>query len=135
PGRIPPISFVPHHRAHAASGFFTSGFEEAAIVIVDGSGETESTTIWHGKGLDVRRLEKIGFPNSLGEFYAAFTEFCGFETYSQEGKLMGLAAYGGPNPEIAARMAKVFRVGKETYDVDARYTIDGPHSFGYAFSD
>jgi len=135
PGRIPPIAYVPHHRAHAASVFYSSGFEEAAIVIVDGSGETESTTIWHGRGLDIKRLEKISFPNSLGEFYAAFTEFCGFETYSQEGKLMGLAAYGGPDPEIQALMSKVFRVGAESYQVDARYTIDGPHSWGYAFSD
>ncbi len=135
PGRIPKVSYVPHHRAHAASVFFSSGWEEAAIVIVDGSGETESTTIWHGRGLDIKRLDKISFPNSLGEFYAAFTEFCGFETYSQEGKLMGLAAYGGPDPEIEQLMAQVFRVMPEGYQVNSRYTIDGPHSWGYAFSD
>ncbi|MBL8863785.1 MAG: carbamoyltransferase [Planctomycetes bacterium] len=135
PGRIPKVAYVPHHRAHAASAFFTSGWDEAAILIVDGSGETESTTIWDGRGLDIRRLEKISFPNSLGEFYAAFTEFCGFDIYSQEGKLMGLAAYGGPDPALEQLFARVFRVEPEGYRVDPRYTIDGPHSFGYAFSD
>jgi carbamoyltransferase len=135
PGKIPKIAYVPHHRAHAASVFYSSGWEEAAIVIIDGSGETESTTIWHGRGLSIERREKISFPNSLGEFYAAFTEFCGFDIYSQEGKLMGLAAYGGPDPEIAKLMQNVFRVGTESYQVNARYTIDGPHSYGYAFSD
>jgi carbamoyltransferase len=135
PGRIPRITYVPHHRAHAASAFLTSGWDEAAIVIIDGSGETESTTIWRGRGLAIERLEKISFPNSLGEFYAAFTEFCGFDIYSQEGKLMGLAAYGGPNAEVAEKLARVFRVEREGYRVDSRYTIDGPHSYGYAFSD
>jgi carbamoyltransferase len=135
PGRIPKVAYVPHHRAHAASVFYSSGWDEAAILIVDGSGETESTTIWDGRGLDIRRLEKISFPNSLGEFYAAFTEFCGFDIYSQEGKLMGLAAYGGPDPALQKLFDQVFRVGDESYQVNSRYTIDGPHSFGYAFSD
>lgn len=135
PGRIPKIAFVPHHRAHAASAFYSSGWEEAAIVIIDGMGETESTTIWHGRGLGIKRLDKVGFPNSLGEFYAAFTEFCGFDIYSQEGKLMGLAAYGGPNAEVAAKMARMFRVTSEGYQVDSRYTVDGPHSWGQSFSD
>jgi carbamoyltransferase len=112
PGRLPKITHVPHHLAHAAS-----------------------TTLWHGRDLSITPIEKIKFPNSLGEFYAAFTEFCGFEIYNQEGKLMGLAAYGGPDDDVSRRMADVIEVGRESYRVNPKYTIHGPHSFGYTFSD
>ena len=135
PGRLPPVAFVPHHEAHAASGFYTSGFDEAAVLVVDGMGETESSTLWHGRGLGLERLETIDFPNSLGEFYAAFTEYCGFKTYQQEGKLMGLAAYGGPDPDITTRMDRVLRVGDGSYELDPRYTVWGAHGHGASFSD
>jgi len=134
-GRIPKIVHVPHHRAHAASAFYASGMDEAAIVIIDGLGETESTSIWHGRGLELESLEKVAFPNSLGEFYAAFTEFCGFDIYSQEGKLMGLAAYGGPDDELSQRMERVIEIAPERYRVNPRYTIHGAHSHGVTFSD
>ena len=134
-GPLPPVRFVPHHQAHAASAFYTSGFDEAAVVIVDGMGETESTTIWHGHGKSLKRLATIKFPNSLGEFYAAFTELCGFKTYQQEGKLMGLAAYGGPDARIDEQMRQVIRIGREHYQVAPKYTIHGPHSYGVSFSD
>ena len=135
PGRLPKITHVPHHLAHAASAFYPSGMDEATIVIIDGVGETESTTLWHGRDLSITPIEKIKFPNSLGEFYAAFTEFCGFEIYNQEAKLMGLAAYGGPNEDVSRCMEDVIEVGRESYRVNPKYTIHGPHSFGYTFSD
>jgi carbamoyltransferase len=135
PGRLPPIVHVPHHLAHAASAFYTSGFDEATVVIVDGVGETESTSIWRGRGMALERIEQIDFPNSLGEFYAAITEFCGFKVYQQEGKLMGLAAYGGPDDDITRKMQRVLQVRPEGYQVVPDFTIDGVHTHGISFSD
>lgn len=134
-GRLPPIEHVPHHLAHAASAFFTSGLDEAAVVIVDGVGETESTSIWRARGTALERIEDVAFPNSLGEFYAAITEFCGFKVYQQEGKLMGLAAYGGPDDEITRKMQQVLQIRPEGYRVSADHTINGMHTHGICFSD
>jgi carbamoyltransferase len=134
-GKLPKIVFVPHHLAHAASVFYSSGMDKATIVIADGLGDTYSTTIWKGEGLSLKKLQHISFPNSLGEFYAAFTEFCGFKTYEQEGKLMGLAAYGHEDEEIYEKMKKVIQIEHEKYNVSAKYTINGSHSYGVSFSD
>lgn len=135
PGPVPKVVFVPHHLAHAASAFFTSGMEEAAVVIVDGMGERDSTTIWHGRGTELKLLYRVGFPNSLGEFYAAFTEHAGFKTYQQEGKLMGLAAYGETDPALEALMDQVLRVEHEGYRVNPAYTVSGAHNIGASYSD
>lgn len=134
-GNLPKIVFVPHHLAHAASVFFSSGMDKATIVIADGLGDTYSTTIWKGEGLSLKKLYHISFPNSLGEFYAAFTEFCGFKTYEEEGKLMGLAAYGHEDKEIYEKMKKIIQIEHEKYNVCAKYTINGSHSYGVSFSD
>ena len=91
-----PILFTEHHQAHAASAFFPSPFEEAAILTVDGVGEWATTTIGVGKGNDVTMLEELHFPHSLGLLYSAFTAYCGFRINSGEYKLMGLAPYGEP---------------------------------------
>jgi carbamoyltransferase len=124
---------VSHHQAHAAS-FFCSGMDDAVIVVVDGMGERECTSIWDGQGRSLRRLETIDFPNSLGEFYAAFTEWCGFKVYQQEGKLMGLAAYGGPDPGVRRQMDHVIHVEPERYRVDPAYTVGGRHDYGASLS-
>lgn len=134
-GKLPRVVFVPHHLAHAASVFFSSGMDKATIVIADGLGETDSTTIWKGEGLSLKKLAQISFPNSLGEFYAAFTEFCGFKTYQQEGKLMGLAAIGHEDREIFEKMKKTITIDHEKYDISTKYTINGAHSYGISFSD
>jgi carbamoyltransferase len=91
-----PILFTEHHQAHAASAFFPSPFEEAAILTVDGVGEWATTTIGLGKGNEVTMLEELRFPHSLGLLYSAFTAYCGFRINSGEYKLMGLAPYGEP---------------------------------------
>jgi carbamoyltransferase len=91
-----PILFTEHHQAHAASAFFPSPFEEAAILTVDGVGEWATTTIGTGKGNEVTMLEELHFPHSLGLLYSAFTAYCGFRINSGEYKLMGLAPYGEP---------------------------------------
>src|SRR5690242_7977793 len=90
------IVFTGHHESHAASAFFPSPYEEAAILTVDGVGEWETATIGHGKGNRMELLKSLHFPHSLGLLYSAFTYFTGFKVNSGEYKLMGLAPYGEP---------------------------------------
>ncbi|CTP93224.1 putative protein sll1178 [Xanthomonas translucens pv. poae] len=90
------IELIPHHLSHAASAFYPSPFEEAAILCVDGVGEWATTSAWRGKGGEISPLWEIRFPHSLGLLYSAFTWFCGFKVDSGEYKLMGLAPYGKP---------------------------------------
>jgi carbamoyltransferase len=90
------IAFTSHHEAHAASAFFPSPFDEAAIVTMDGVGEWETGTIGIGRGKRIELLRASHFPHSLGLLYSAFTHFCGFRVNSGEYKLMGLAPYGEP---------------------------------------
>jgi carbamoyltransferase len=91
-----PILFTEHHQAHAASAFFPSPFESAAILTVDGVGEWATTTIGVGRANEVTLLKELRFPHSLGLLYSAFTAYCGFRINSGEYKLMGLAPYGEP---------------------------------------
>lgn len=90
------IIFPEHHESHAASAFFPSPFEEAAIITADGVGEWATTSIGVGKGNDVELLYEIDFPHSLGLLYSAFTYYTGFKVNSGEYKVMGLAPYGEP---------------------------------------
>jgi carbamoyltransferase len=91
-----PIAFTSHHESHAASAFFPSPFEEAAILTLDGVGEWTTTAIGVGSGNKIRLTREIRFPHSLGLLYSAFTYYCGFKVNSGEYKLMGLAPYGKP---------------------------------------
>lgn len=90
------LYFPEHHESHAASAFFPSPFEEAAVVTLDGVGEWATTTIGVGEGSRIKLLREIRFPHSLGLLYSAFTYFAGFRVNSGEYKLMGLAPYGEP---------------------------------------
>jgi carbamoyltransferase len=90
------IVFPEHHESHAASAFFPSPFEEAAILTVDGVGEWATATWGVGKGNQIHLTSELRFPHSLGMLYSAFTYFCGFKVNSGEYKLMGLAPYGQP---------------------------------------
>jgi carbamoyltransferase len=92
--------FVDHHLAHALSAYSYSGFDDAAVVVIDGRGAWEATSIWHGRNGRLDPVFTINFPNSLGLFYATFTEFLGFVPYSDEWKVMGLAPYGKPGVEL-----------------------------------
>jgi len=98
-GRIPKLYFPEHHLSHAASAFYPSPFEDAAIVTLDGVGEWGTLTICHGKGNKIKVLKELDFPHSIGLFYTAFTYYCGFKVNSGEYKLMGLAPYGNKNSE------------------------------------
>jgi carbamoyltransferase len=91
-----PISYVGHHLAHACGGFFTSSFEEAAVVVADGVGEFDSLTVWHARGRSLRRVFRVRYPHSLGLLYSAFTRRTGFKPNEEEFIMMGLAAYGTP---------------------------------------
>jgi len=88
--------FYSHHRSHAASAFFASPFDEAAVLCLDGVGEWATTTAWTGKDNRLDQLWEIRFPHSLGLLYSAFTYYTGFKVNSGEYKLMGLAPYGRP---------------------------------------
>ncbi len=90
------IVFCQHHQSHAASAFFPSPFDEAAILTIDGVGEWATATMGSGHGNRIRLSDEIRFPHSLGLLYSAFTSYCGFRVNSGEAKLMGLAPYGEP---------------------------------------
>ncbi len=88
--------FMAHHEAHALSAFAYSGFEDAAVLVLDGRGAWEATSLWRGRNGRLEHLWTIPWPNSLGLFYAQFTYYLGFTPYSDEWKVMGLAPYGEP---------------------------------------
>lgn len=96
------MRFVDHHFAHAISAYGFSGFDEAAVVVMDGRGAWEATTIWHGRGGRLGHVLTIPFPDSVGYFYSEFTEFLGFQRNSDEWKVMGLAPYGKPGVDLSA---------------------------------
>jgi carbamoyltransferase len=91
-----PLLFPEHHLSHAASAYYPSPFNEAAILTIDGVGEWATTTICHGKANQITILKELHFPHSVGLLYSAFTYYLGFKVNSGEYKLMGLAPYGNP---------------------------------------
>jgi carbamoyltransferase len=91
-----PVHKVEHHRAHLASAFFASPFDDAAVLSVDAFGDFTSTMWGVGRGRSLEVLGQIGYPHSLGTFYTAVTQWLGFPKYGDEGKVMGLAPYGQP---------------------------------------
>ena len=90
------VHAVEHHRAHCASAFFVSGFEEAACASIDGFGDFVSTMRAAGKGNRIDVVDRVEFPHSIGAFYTTLSQFIGFRKYGDEGKVMGLAPYGEP---------------------------------------
>ena len=118
-----PILFTEHHVAHAASAFYPSPFDRAAILTVDGVGEWATTTISHGSENRIGMLRELHFPHSLGLLYSAFTAYSGFRINSGEYKLMGLAPYGEPRfaSEIFENMIDLkpdgsFRLNMDYFD-------------------
>ena len=93
---IPNLLFSAHHHSHAASAFFPSPYQRAAVLCIDGVGEWATTSAWLGEGNSLKALWQIDFPHSLGLLYSAFTHYIGFKVNSGEYKLMGLAPYGEP---------------------------------------
>ena len=119
-----PVMFTEHHASHAASAFYPSPFEEAAILTLDGVGEWATTTIGHGSGDRIELLRSLDYPHSLGLLYSAITYFCGFKVNSGEYKLMGLAPYGEPVYADLIRERLVHVCDDGSYRLDMSY-------FGY----
>ncbi len=119
---VPPakILFSEHHLSHAASAFFCSPFEEAAILTVDGVGEWTTASLGIGRGTDIRLLKEIRFPHSLGLFYSAFTAFLGFEVNEGEYKVMGMAPFG--TPRYVDKVMKLIRLSRDgSFELDMDY--------------
>ncbi len=104
-----PILFPEHHLSHAASAFFPSPFESAAILTIDGVGEWCTASICLGKKEQISILKEMKFPNSVGLLYSAFTYFLGFKVNSGEYKLMGLAPYGNPEAEGTSKFVTIIK--------------------------
>lgn len=114
--------YVEHHLAHAASTFFVSPFEEAAILTIDGFGDFVSTLLGYGRSNKIKVFKKIYFPSSLGIFYLMITQYLGFWSYGDEYKVMGLAAYG--KPVYLDKFRKVVRIKKDgTFEIDTSYFL------------
>ena len=108
---------MPHHLSHAALGYFTSGFDDAAVLVVDGQGEDVATTIFHAQGTTVKERARFRIADSLGFFYAVITRYLGFSPGSA-GKTMGLAAMGSatyefPEIELSDAGYQVRMVGED----------------------
>lgn len=113
------VHFVEHHRAHLASAFFSSPFEEAAVISIDGFGDFSSVMWGMGKGNQIEVRGSVSFPHSLGIFYTAFTQFLGFPKYGDEYKMMGLSAYG--EPRFAEHVRRVVRTERDQCRLNLDY--------------
>jgi carbamoyltransferase len=113
-GKVP-VYYPEHHLSHAASAFYPSPFEEAAIITIDGVGEWATTTIGRGHGAEISILKELQFPHSVGLLYSAFTYYTGFVVNSGEYKLMGLAPYGNPGSARTADFKK--KITTELVDI------------------
>src|SRR6266852_5374876 len=91
---VAPVRYVGHHESHAAAGFFTSPFDQAAVLVVDAVGEWDTISAWEGQGRTLTRLWRERYPNSLGLLYSAFTQRCGFKPNDEEYIVMCMAGYG-----------------------------------------
>ena len=92
-----PVKTFKHHQTHAAAGYYTSGFENACVLVIDAIGEFECLTQWNAVGTDLHQQSSLEYPNSLGLFYSAMTQRCGLKPNEEEYILMGMAALGNPN--------------------------------------
>ncbi len=131
------LRFTEHHVAHAASAFYPSPFESAAVLTVDGVGEYATTTVGRGEGNRLVLEEQLNFPHSLGLLYSAFTAYCGFRVNSGEYKLMGLAPYGEPRyvEAIRDRLIEILPDGSFRLLPDALEFLKGRSMTGQAFHD
>jgi carbamoyltransferase len=111
---------IDHHYAHALSAYPVSGFDQATVVVIDGRGAWEATSIWHGKGAELRLADMVRWPNSIGLFYAQFTWWLGFERFQDEWKVMGLAPYGGPGIDLGA----FIKVSDGHYSVNSHLLLE-----------
>ena len=118
----PTVHKVGHHRSHVASAFYPSGFEEAAILSMDGFGDYLSAMRAVGRGLELTPIDQVTFPHSAGLFFTAVTQFLGFHKYGEEWKMMGLAPYG--KPTHVEQLRKLIRPAPGgQYELDTSYFV------------
>ncbi len=110
---------VEHHRAHMSSAYYCSGFDDAAVVSIDGFGDFVSTMWAKGTGTKLEPIRKVGFPHSLGLFYSGITQYLGFPKFGDEYKVMGLSAYG--QPEMLDKLRQVVRVQDGAFELGLEY--------------
>lgn len=115
------IIFSKHHLSHACSSYFCSDYNDAAVLTIDGVGEWATTTIGHAKGNQIKLLEEIQFPNSIGLLYSTLTAFLGFEVNEGEYKVMGMASYG--KPKYVEQIRQMFHLNDDAsfYNVEKFY--------------
>ncbi len=133
---VPQIWFPEHHESHAASAFYPSPFDRAAVLTVDGVGEWATATIGLGEGTDLQLVDQLDFPHSLGLLYAAVTEHCGFRVNSGEYKLMGLAPFG--EPRFVADLYELIDLRDDgSFQLDLRWFsyLDGDRTAGAQFTE
>lgn len=126
PAKRPQIHWVPHHLAHIAGSFYVSPYDKAALLSLDGSGEWATSFVGYGEGNAVTCYNQSYFPHSLGSFYETVTEFCGFRPNYDEGKTMGLAAFGDPDVYYSQVSEMVHVTEQNSIKVDLS-------RFGYQF--
>src|ERR1700730_9264865 len=107
------VKFVPHHLAHAASAYYPSGFDPAAILVIDGIGEAACSTLGRGDGTRIRILETFSYPHSIGIVWEQVSIHLGFSPYDAS-NVLGLAAYGDPD-KFSRQLASIMRVGEDDY--------------------
>ena len=113
---------VEHHLAHAASAFFVSPFDEAAVLTLDGFGDFASSMLCHGRDNTLEVLDRVLFPHSLGIFYTAVTQWLGFPKYGDEGKVMGLAPYGDPDQHLD-RMRELVKLDGDGFELELDFFV------------
>ena len=135
--KLPKVSYFPHHLCHAASAYYCSGFDAANILSIDGSGEDTTTLLCAGRGEEIQKVDSFQIPDSLGGFYATFTEFIGFRPYMDEGKLMGLASYGKYSEALQKKLDKFLSFDRETgaFKLDPNLRYYGEHHYGSRYTD
>ncbi len=119
-GKRLPIHFVTHHLCHAACAFYTSPFEEAAVLTVDGYGERQATVIYKATGKTLEPVLEVDFPHSVGALYAGVTQHMGFNPNGGEGKVMGLASYGEAG-QYTDKIRKLVDLTEDGFTLDLKY--------------
>ena len=134
-GKDKDVLFGDHHESHAASAFYPSPFEEAAVLTIDGVGEWTTSSVAHGNGAGLSMIREMRFPHSVGLLYSAFTYFTGFKVNEGEYKIMGLAPYGEPTYVKAIRdhVVDIHDDGSITLDLDYFEFVHGLTMTGRGF--
>ncbi len=135
--RFPPLIGLSHHRVHAFHAATQSGLAETLVLTLDGSGDKHCSVVWHYKEPTLTPIYEVAIPFSVGWFYAAFTEYLGFEAYDGEYKVMGLASYGGQDPDLREKLSRVLFAAEDGigYRLDPSFIHYGPHSYSKRYTD